>query len=143
MARAIERIGCMSVARDHIIGDFLAKAKTVRLYGAGVDVMADSNSHAVVILGDSITDGRGSTTNGNDRWTDALAQRLQMNASTAAIGDEKRLQGDLARDHPEQVGDDRGDEEDEEVLTHRRSGPPRPAWSPSWPERRDYGTCYR
>ena len=53
---------------------------------AGVDVMADSTSHAVVILGDSITDGRGSTTNGNDRWTDALAQRLQANASTAAIG---------------------------------------------------------
>jgi lysophospholipase L1-like esterase len=31
---------------------------------------------AVVALGDSITDGRGSTTNGNDRWTDALARRL-------------------------------------------------------------------
>jgi lysophospholipase L1-like esterase len=34
----------------------------------------------------AITDGRGSTTNANDRWTDALAQRLQMNASTAAVG---------------------------------------------------------
>jgi len=53
---------------------------------AGVDVMADSTSHAVVILGDSITDGRGSTTNGNDRWTDALAQRLQASPGTAAIG---------------------------------------------------------
>jgi lysophospholipase L1-like esterase len=53
---------------------------------AGVDVMADSTSHAVVILGDSITDGRGSTTNANDRWPDALAQRLQANASTTAIG---------------------------------------------------------
>jgi len=31
---------------------------------------------AVVTLGDSITDGRGSTTNGNDRWTDVLARRL-------------------------------------------------------------------
>jgi lysophospholipase L1-like esterase len=31
---------------------------------------------AVTVLGDSITDGRGSTTNGNDRWTDALARRL-------------------------------------------------------------------
>jgi lysophospholipase L1-like esterase len=29
-----------------------------------------------VVLGDSITDGRGSTTNGNDRWTDALASWL-------------------------------------------------------------------
>jgi lysophospholipase L1-like esterase len=41
---------------------------------AGVDVEADAD--AVVALGDSITDGRGSTTNGNDRWTDALARRL-------------------------------------------------------------------
>jgi hypothetical protein len=32
---------------------------------------------AVVALGDSITDGHGATTNGNDRWTDVLAQRLQ------------------------------------------------------------------
>ncbi len=28
-------------------------------------------------MGDSITDGRGSTTNGNDRWPDVLASRLQ------------------------------------------------------------------
>jgi lysophospholipase L1-like esterase len=53
---------------------------------SGIDVMADSSSHAVVILGDSITDGRGSTTNGNDRWTDALAQRLQVNAGTSGVG---------------------------------------------------------
>src|SRR5208283_3192135 len=32
---------------------------------------------AVVVLGDSITDGHGATTNGNDRWTDVLAARLQ------------------------------------------------------------------
>lgn len=31
----------------------------------------------IVALGDSITDGKGSTTNGNDRWTDRLAERLQ------------------------------------------------------------------
>jgi len=42
---------------------------------AGIDVEAPHGA-AVVVLGDSITDGRGSTTNGNDRWTDALAQRL-------------------------------------------------------------------
>jgi lysophospholipase L1-like esterase len=41
---------------------------------AGIDVVGGAG--AVVALGDSITDGRGSTTNGNDRWTDALAQRL-------------------------------------------------------------------
>ena len=35
-------------------------------------VDADAEA-AVVALGDSITDGHGATTNGNDRWTDVLA----------------------------------------------------------------------
>lgn len=52
---------------------------------SGVDVMA-SDARALVILGDSITDGRGSTTNGNDRWPDALAARLRANAATAKVG---------------------------------------------------------
>jgi len=50
-----------------------------------LDVMAPTTSAAVVVLGDSITDGRGSTTNGNDRWPDALARRLQANAATAGV----------------------------------------------------------
>jgi lysophospholipase L1-like esterase len=44
---------------------------------AGIDVQSPRGA-AIVVLGDSITDGRGSTTNGNDRWTDALARRLQQ-----------------------------------------------------------------
>jgi lysophospholipase L1-like esterase len=43
---------------------------------AGVDVSAAPGAAAVVTLGDSITDGHGSTTNGNDRWPDDLARRL-------------------------------------------------------------------
>lgn len=43
---------------------------------AGVDVQGPLSAHAVALLGDSITDGHGSTTNGNDRWSDVLAQRL-------------------------------------------------------------------
>lgn len=46
---------------------------------AAVDVLATTagaTAGAVTVIGDSITDGRGSTTNGNDRWTDALARRL-------------------------------------------------------------------
>jgi lysophospholipase L1-like esterase len=42
-----------------------------------IDVLAKPGAALVVALGDSITDGRGSTTNGNDRWTDVLAARLQ------------------------------------------------------------------
>jgi lysophospholipase L1-like esterase len=44
---------------------------------AAIDVEAAPASWAIVALGDSITDGHGATTNGNDRWTDELAQRLQ------------------------------------------------------------------
>jgi lysophospholipase L1-like esterase len=53
---------------------------------SGIDVAADSSTRALVALGDSITDGRGSTTNGNDRWPDFLAKRMQMNSATAKIG---------------------------------------------------------
>jgi lysophospholipase L1-like esterase len=52
---------------------------------SGVDVMADAAAKGVVIIGDSITDGRGSTTNGNDRWPDILSKRLQANAATANV----------------------------------------------------------
>lgn len=52
----------------------------------GLEVLADSSSKTVSILGDSITDGRGSTDNGNNRWTDILAQRLVANAPTAGVG---------------------------------------------------------
>lgn len=42
---------------------------------AGIEVAACTGD-GIVVLGDSITDGRGSTTNRNDRWTDFLARRL-------------------------------------------------------------------
>jgi lysophospholipase L1-like esterase len=51
----------------------------------GIDVLADRRAAAIAILGDSITDGRGSTTNGNDRWPDNLARRLQAGRETAHV----------------------------------------------------------
>jgi lysophospholipase L1-like esterase len=51
----------------------------------GVEVLADMSSMTLVTLGDSITDGRGSTTDGNNRWPDDLAQRLNTNAPTAGV----------------------------------------------------------
>ncbi len=53
---------------------------------AGIDVMASRTAASVVALGDSITDGHGSTTNGNDRWTDVLAERLQASQATKSVG---------------------------------------------------------
>ncbi len=53
---------------------------------SGIDLWLDDSYACVVTLGDSITDGRGSTTNGNNRWPDNLARRLQANPNTAKIG---------------------------------------------------------
>lgn len=51
----------------------------------GVEVLADISSKTVVALGDSITDGRGSTTDGNNRWPDDLARLLHANAATTNV----------------------------------------------------------
>jgi lysophospholipase L1-like esterase len=46
---------------------------------SGVEVTA-AGAAGLVVLGDSLTDGRGSTTNGNDRWPDQLLARLRGTA---------------------------------------------------------------
>jgi len=53
---------------------------------SGIDVTAAANSAAIVALGDSITDGHGATTNGNNRWPDLLAKRLQATPAAQALG---------------------------------------------------------
>jgi lysophospholipase L1-like esterase len=74
------------------MGDAVAKPslpdaiKTAHWYFISeLDVEADEKAGAIVILGDSLTDGRGSTTDGNDRWPDALARRLQAIPATANV----------------------------------------------------------
>jgi lysophospholipase L1-like esterase len=51
-----------------------------------IDVLAAPGAATVVALGDSITDGHGATTNGNDRWTDVLAARLLGAKKTRNLG---------------------------------------------------------
>jgi lysophospholipase L1-like esterase len=51
----------------------------------GIDVKAPESAAAVVVLGNSITDGRGSGTNKQNRWTDELANRLQEDSATKEI----------------------------------------------------------
>ncbi|AKC72007.1 GDSL family lipase [Pandoraea oxalativorans] len=66
-------------------GDFVDNAQaasfparfTNTLWLAGLSVVPDAPSHAVVAIGDSITDGMRSTLNANRRWPDALARRLE------------------------------------------------------------------
>lgn len=52
----------------------------------GLEVLAPASGGLVAAIGDSITDGRGTTTNGNDRWTDFLAARLAANPATEHVG---------------------------------------------------------
>ena len=50
-----------------------------------IDVQAAPGAGVIAALGDSITDGHATTTNGNDRWTDVLAARLQQSAANKNI----------------------------------------------------------
>jgi lysophospholipase L1-like esterase len=53
-----------------------ARAETEWDYLSGVEVLAGSRDSAIVVLGDSISDGLFSTRDANARWTDELALRL-------------------------------------------------------------------
>ena len=58
-------------------------AKTDHWYTiSAIDVMPLRPSAAIAVLGDSITDGRGTTTNGQDRWTDQLSRSLLSDRRT-------------------------------------------------------------
>jgi lysophospholipase L1-like esterase len=50
-----------------------------------IDVKAPDSAAAVVMLGNSITDGRGSGTNKQNRWPDELARRFQENPHTQQV----------------------------------------------------------
>ena len=64
--------------------DFSAPvAKTDHWYTiSAIDVKPRRRSAAIAVLGDSITDGRGTTTNGQDRWTDQLSRSLLSDRRT-------------------------------------------------------------
>jgi lysophospholipase L1-like esterase len=56
-----------------------------RYFLTDVDVIAAGEARALIVLGDSITDGIGSGNDHNARWTDTLAARLQGNPALASI----------------------------------------------------------
>ena len=63
-----------------------AAARTQHWYGlTGIDVLAENSAAAIVTLGDSITDGRGTETDKNNRWPDDLANRLQAGSATRKV----------------------------------------------------------
>jgi len=57
--------------------DLLGAARVDHWYFlSGVQVLASAPVATAVLIGDSLTDGRGTTTNGDDRWFDLLFDRL-------------------------------------------------------------------
>jgi lysophospholipase L1-like esterase len=68
---------------------------------AGVEVKADAAAHAIVAIGDSITDGYGVAPDTHARWTDGLATRLRAAGMTdvgvvnAGIGGGRMLRDGL------------------------------------------------
>jgi lysophospholipase L1-like esterase len=81
----------MQTAYVSSAGDFTAQAfvpkQTVQLraFISGIDVQATPGTRAVVVLGDSISDGIGSTVDANHRWPDLLANELDKNASAWGV----------------------------------------------------------
>lgn len=67
--------------------DFSGATKTDHWYNIlTLEVYAPQEAGAVAILGNSITDGRGSTTNQQNRWADVLSRRLLANEATHQVG---------------------------------------------------------
>ena len=57
-----------------------------RYFLTDMEIAASAQGRALVLVGDSITDGVGSTEDANARWSDALAARLQADRALASIG---------------------------------------------------------
>jgi lysophospholipase L1-like esterase len=83
------------VAGDQVTAPDLPGATPVDhwYFLSGVEVLSPAS--AVAVIGDSLTDGRGSTTNGNDRWPDVLAARTSSAVVNQAAGGNRVLQDGL------------------------------------------------
>lgn len=66
--------------------DFSGAVETAHWYYINsLLVKAGKGYGAIAAIGNSITDGRGTTTNGQDRWTDVLSERLLKNKKTKKL----------------------------------------------------------
>jgi lysophospholipase L1-like esterase len=76
------------VQGDFVSAQNLPDAKQIEHWYqlAEIDVRSRPGAGSIVALGDSITDGHGAATNGNNRWTDVLAERLQAAHQGRDIG---------------------------------------------------------
>lgn len=76
------------LAGDHTLpdADFTDAAKTDHWYLLDEIEVESQSAAAVAVFGDSITDGRGSGTNMQDRWPDVLAIALLKKSNDRAVG---------------------------------------------------------
>ena len=76
---------------------FLAAEKLDHWYSiAQLNVRTDGQVKAVAVLGNSITDGRGSTTNHQNRWPDMMAANLDCGVLNLGIGGNCVVRGGLS-----------------------------------------------
>ncbi|KAF5861447.1 hypothetical protein ETB97_012926 [Aspergillus alliaceus] len=52
---------------------------------SAIEALLPPTAHSCALVGDSITDGRGSDTNKNNRWPDLLLAKMQQNPKTTSI----------------------------------------------------------
>ena len=106
-------------------GDFTAAERfepaqtvTSRIFLSGIAVDAAPEARAVVLFGDSITDGDGSTLDANHRWPDFLAERLNKANPKVAVLNEGISGARVLRDR---MGDNALARFNRDVLSHPRA----------------------
>jgi len=76
----------ISSSGDFTSASTMAATTTTSFYFlTGVEVGASERARAIVTLGDSVTEGYGSTTDMNQRWPNILAERLQSGRGSSRI----------------------------------------------------------
>ena len=84
-------------------GDFAAStsftvSRTIASWPFLTEVDVDAGAPTIVAIGDSMTDGQGSSTNLNRRWPDYLARRMQQELGTKVQLSPSRLLADGKRE---------------------------------------------
>lgn len=90
-----------------------AQPMVARVFLAGIEVDATADARTLVTFGDSITDGDGSTLDGNNRWPDILAERLTLAGAHLGLANEGISGARILRDR---MGDNALARFDRDVL---------------------------
>ncbi len=95
----------LSQSGDQSGATAIADATTVteRYFLTRIEVSSPNNAGTIVALGDSITDGRGSTVDANRRWPDRLAERLNEQGRALGVVNAGIAGNRILHDLPEMV----------------------------------------